>query len=585
MSLSAEDLIKLRKYLNHPEIKKHIKIREEFRNYTDSQINPDAIVIDIEDMDTLKNILRIIHALNNAKPANDPISVRAVAGGRKENDEYSASYSATEITKADINLRLTGHAFTNIERLADSNVVRVGGSVQMLELQKYIEKKYGLVLPTASLIPYVTVAGLSATGGHGTGRDMPSFVGLIRGATIITAHGEEVRLDRSNPDFEVLMSAHCGMLGVIKDMDIDCMPAKKLQNIQEKRSLAELFDEIRNGLFLKNEYVSVLISPLYRNDELTNRRLKNVDIITQKPVPLTTHNVNHHPSLDHFKQEAEMRAEQLVNVPEFLRQHEELIPLYMQNLVSPASIGNKDEFSEGDWATQWHFRTAFPHPDCGNDTTEKSVLDEICAFIPVKDVARNEAHGEEIIRFLEDLYAKMRDEMERGEYAVNYAIFIRFLAGSKAGLSCTAVPDGYHSCAIDITTIGNAGGFDEVKRYITDITLNEYHGNFHPGKNWTAGLDYRRIYGDKLDQYKQALVRWNQKNHIDEARNPFLNELMREVLQYPQRQLQAQPVMLEVPANLAALKQTGLYKPVAVKEKREARQQHERQKSSCCVIL
>lgn len=585
MSLSAEDIIKLRKFLNHPDVKKHIKISESFRNYTDSQINPDALVIDIEDEKTLQTVLRIIHALNDSKPKNDPITVRTVAGGRKENDEYSASYSATEITKADINLRLTGPAFTKIKRLADSNVVRVGGSVQMMELQKHIEKKYGLVLPTTSLIPYVTVAGLSATGGHGTGRDMPSFTGLIRGATIITAHGEEVRLERGDPDFDVLMSAHCGMLGVIKDMDIDCMPARKLQNIQEKRSLAELFDEIRNGLFLKNEYVSVLISPLYRKDELTNRNLKNVDIITQKPIPLTTLNVNHHPSLNHLKQEAEVRAEQLVNVPEFLRQHEELVPAYMQNLAAPASIGEKDEFSEGDWATQWHFRTAFPHPDCGNNDKEKSVLDEICAFIPVKDTERGAAHGEEIIKFMEDLYAKLLDEMERGEYSVNYAIFIRFLKGTKDGLSCTAVPDGYHSCAIDVTTIGSAGGFEELKRYITDVTLNEYNGKFHPGKNWSADTEFRRIYGDKLDQYKKALERWNQKNHVDAAKNPFLNDLMRAALEYPPRQLQSKPAMQDVPVNLTALKQAGMYKPVDPRQQREEHEQKATKKSRCCVIL
>lgn len=585
MSLSAEDIIKLRKFLNHPQIQKHIKISEEFRNYTDSQINPDALVIDIEDEETLKQVLRVIHALNNSKPQNDPITVRAVAGGRTENNAYSASYSATEITKADINLRLVGPDFIKIKRLADSNVVRVGGSVQIMELQKLIERKYGLVLPTASLIPYVTVAGLSATGGHGTGRDMPSFAGLIRGATIITAHGEEVRLERGDPDFDVLMSAHCGMLGVIKDMDIDCMPARKLQNIEEKRSLADLFDEIRNGLFLKNEYVSVLISPLYRKDELTNRDLKNVGIITQKPVPRSTLNINHHPSREHLKQEAEMRAEQLVNVPEFLRQHEELVPAYMQNLVSPASIGEKDEFSEGDWATQWHFRTAFPHPDCGNNSAEKSVLDEICAFIPVADTGRGEAHGEEIIKFLNDLYAKLHEEMERGEYAVSYAIFIRFLKGTKNGLSCTAVPDGYHSCAIDITTIGGAGGFDELKRFVTDITLNEYNGKFHPGKNWSAETDFRRIYGDKLDQYKNALQRWNQKHHIDATRNPFLNDLMRAALEYPPRQLQIKPAMEEVPVNLSALKQAGMYKPVDTRQQKEEREHRANKKSSCCVML
>lgn len=583
MSLSAEDIINLETFLKHSDIKCHVKVKKEFRNYMESQINPDALVIDVDDVATLKIILKKISAMNKNKTENDYLTARVAAGGRDKNGGYSASFSATEITRGDINIRLTGKEFTTVERLDDSTIVRVGGSVQMFELQEQLERRFGLVLPSTSLIPYVTVAGLSGTGGHGTGRDQTSFAGLIRGATIITANGEEKRLEVNDPDFHILMSAHAGTLGVIKDLDIECMPAKKLQMIQEKRSIPEFFDEVRNGLFLKNEYVSVMIVPEYRKekDELTNRHLKNVNIITHKPVPLTTYDVNHHPGLNHFIQETEVRAEQLLNVPQYLREHPDVTPALMQNLTGPASIGKKDEFSEGDWATQWHFRTAFPHPSHHSASPKDSVLDEICPFIKVKDTAPGEAHGEEIINFITDIYKKLY-QGKRSEFPVDYAIFLRFLQGDNDELACTAVPKGYHCCPIDITTIGNAKGFDEFKQYIADLTLNKYEGKFHPGKNWTMDMDYRRLIGEeKLLRYRAALERWNQKNHVDSTRNPFMNDLMRQVLLYPARQLQNEVVMQAVPNQLAALKHAGFHKPVTEQQKK----QPVFDRDSCCNIL
>jgi hypothetical protein len=522
MSLSAEDKKKLSRFLASPIMNDQSQIiRGGFKNYMNTQTVADAIVVNIETKMALHTFMCEIQALNKNKNPEDRIIVRAAAGGNHE-DPHSASYSATTCTSADIVLRLTGSEFHAISRMKDSNIMRVGASVQIGELDKQLYNKHQLALPTSSLIPYVSVGGLAAAGGHGTGKNQPSFAGLVRGMTLCLENGKEVHIDQSHPDFATIAGANNGLFGVVIDMDIECVPAQKMQCVMEKRSPIEFMEAVENGLFENDPYVSVMYVPTYLDDEMTNRTMNNVIIYRWRPAPLDTHNTNHDESLSDFEQAAEMKLSALVNVPEVLRKYPSLIPAYMRHITTPLAIGNRDQLALGPWHEMMHYRTAFPRD-----------LDEICGIFPVQDQPIRAAQGQEIVRALKHAMTLLGDHAKRGEYPVTYGLYFRYLQGTNGGLSFTAHPEGHHVCAMDITSNENIRGFADFKKNMQQFFIDEMHAKFHWGKNAPTDVDYAKLYGAAWENTKTVLERWHKQNHISTVKSALLNPLFSQVLDYP----------------------------------------------------
>lgn len=534
MSLSQDDIKELNRLINSVLLKNQVKVSRHWRNFMHNQQQHDAVVLDIQNREALQTLMKFLHARNQKKSADERIVVRAAAGGRKD-IRNSESYSATGIVKADIIIRLTGPDFTLVQPQKD-HVVRVGGSMQIGELDEYLYEKLGMVMPTSSLMPYVTVAGLSATGGHGTGRDQPSFAGLVKGMTLCTETGNIVHIDESHQDFEAIRAAHNGMYGIVLNMDIQCMPARKLQCVMERRGIPELKDEIRKGLLNDNEYVSIMLVPTYSDNEANNASIENVLIYRWKPVPLDTPNTNHTPVLDNFLQKIQGEVGNLVNIPEILRTYPDITPYYMRYAVRPFAIGNKDELSTGPWHEQAHYRSDFP-----TDFTE------ICGLFPVKDTQRPQEHGEEIIRAIDKTMELLEKHKQRGEYPLTFGLYFRYMQGTQGGLSITEHKDGYHICALDLATNERIPGFIEFEREMQEFFINELNGKLHWGKDATEDLNYQAMFGTGWSDTKAALEKWHQENNIDTAKSMLLNPYMSKVLDYPPPSLKDEPALLPQP--------------------------------------
>ena len=521
MSLSAEDKKTLKRFLTSSVMQNNVSTSLGFKNFMLTQQQADAIVVNVESKAALSALMLQIQALNKNKLPEDRIIVRAAAGGRKD-AEYSASYSATHCASADIVVRLTGDAFTHLSRLPNSNVVRVGASLQIGELDQSLYEKHALVLPTSSLIPYVTVAGLAAAGGHGTGKDQPSFAGLVCGATLCLENGEEVYINREHEDFATIMGANNGMFGVIISMDIECIAAKKMQCVMEKRSAIEFMEEVENGLFEHDPYVSAMYMPTYLPDEMSNRLVNNVIIYRWRPVPLDTKNTNHTPLLSDLAQDTQTALGSAVNIPEVLRRYPSLIPFYMRHITAPLAIGDTDELSVGPWHEMMHYRTSFP-----NDLTE------ICGIFPVKDQPPRTAHGQEIVKALKHAITLLDEHAKRGEYPITYGLYFRYLQGTNGGLSFTAHPKDHHVCAMDLTTNERVPGYATFEKSMQEFFMNEMNAKFHWGKNAPLNLDYQKMYGEDWQATKEAVEKWNRAHHLSTPKSALLNPLFSSVLKYP----------------------------------------------------
>lgn len=529
MALSAEDKQKLARFFKSALMNEEATTTTGFKNFMHTQEQDDAIVVNIQTRAALQTLMCEIQALNKNKKPEERIIVRAAAGGDYK-DPHSASYSATNVANADIIIRLTGREFKKLVPTSTPNSMRVGASLQIGELDQMLYEKFKLVLPSSSLIPYVTAAGLASTGGHGTGKDQPSFAGLVNGMTLCLENGSIIHIDRTYEDFETILGANNGLFGIIIDLDIQCAPAYKMQCVMEKRSVCEFMEEVEKGLFQNDPYVSAMYVPTYLPDEMTNTLVNNVIIYRWRPVPLDTPDTNHNQLLSDLSQELQTKLGNTVDIPNIIRHYPSIVPFYMQHIASPLTIGKMDELAVGPWHEMMHYRTSFPRD-----------LDEICGIFPVKDEPLNKPQGTEIVKALKHAISLLDEHAKRGQYPITYGMYFRYLQGTNGGLSFTAHPADHHVCAMDLTTNENAPGFAEFKAQMQAFFINEMQAKFHWGKNAPFDLDYKKLYGEELEKLKAVLETWHHDYHLSTQKSALLNPLFSTVLGYPVPSLVDQP--------------------------------------------
>src|SRR3990167_2136499 len=127
-------------------IRKHKKLKpvktdKNWKNFSKNLSLPKSLIIDIPDIQSLQETTKFIYQINETKKTLDRLTFRAIAGGRKS--AYSYSYSFTPCTEADILIRLTGKEFQSI-KISSEDVISVGASIQIGELDKILYEKYNL---------------------------------------------------------------------------------------------------------------------------------------------------------------------------------------------------------------------------------------------------------------------------------------------------------------------------------------------------------------------------------------------------------------------------------------------------------
>jgi hypothetical protein len=494
--------------------KNNIRYIKGWKNFSENLNSPKSIVLDVEDIQSLKSIVSTVNNLNQEKKSKKRILLRVAAGGREEC--YSESFSFTPGVEADIIIRLVGNEFREVKTTAHKNIMCVGASVQIGELDKELYDKHNLTLSTSSLIPYVTVAGLAANSGHGTGKDQPSFSGLIRAMTVCLPTGEIVRIDNTHKDFEAIRAANMGLFGIVLSVELECIEAKKMECIMDVTNLPDFIKKVKAGLFLNYPYVSVMYVPTYQENEMTSDIYNNVIIYSWTPVDKNTPDENSFPRLAHLTQQLEINLEKNLHVTDLISQFSHLIPYYTRYLLSNIAIGKEDKKSIGPWHTV-HYQTAFP----------KNIDDADYLFQVGKD-------SSEIVVAMEKIVNTLSKFAANEKYPIVDAIYLRFFAGTNGGLSTSAHKEGNYVCGLDMVSSNNIPGYQEFKSLMAHYFINsEIAAKPHWGKYVPLTVDYREMYGKNYDIFVQALSDWYQNHNIKIENSMFLNQFHCEVLQLP----------------------------------------------------
>lgn len=486
--------------------KNKISLMTGWENFSKNQQQPEALVFDITNVKEIQTILAKTNTLNQEKKPQDKLTIRVAAGGFAT--PYSESFSFTSCVPADIILQLTHKKFQDVSLLNEKkHIVKVGPAIQIGELDKILYEKYKLCLPTSSLIPYVTIAGLTANAGHGTGRDQPSVAGLIRAMTFLKPNGEIERIDTTHPDFENIRGSHMGIFGIMLDIEIECIPACKIENTIQSTNLSGLIGEIQKGLLHQYPYVTIMYIPEYRPSSGNN-----ITIAKWQPVSLDSKNTKMDVALRHFHQKRSIRYSDKFQIEEILSAHPKIIPFYMNYIVSNFAL-DKDSVSVRPWYDIAHSQTSFPRnlDDAGYlfETNKK---------------------GDEVIKALNTVSETLKNYAENKKYPLTYAIYLRFFQGTNGGLSTSIHSENKYICAFDMVSHPSIPGYPDFKRDMQKYFMESLHAKPHWGKHIPLDVNYAEVYGKNYNDFKKTLQHWYQECKMDVNKSPFLNKFHETIL-------------------------------------------------------
>ena len=484
------DLIK-REQLN-------IKVSQGWTNLMRSVQCPEMLVFDVASILSLRRIVRVIYTLNLRKKPADRILVRPAAGGLGQ--KYSESHSVHGVLGADIVIRLVGQDFLGIKSLDRSNkVVTVGAATQVGELNRLLNTQYQLALPNASLTPYVTVAGLAANAGVGTGRDEPAFPSLIRYFQFCLPNGDLIEMRETDPCFPLAQSAHQGLFGFVTQISLQCRDAVKLRRVERLMSVADFFQNIRAGLFTNNAFVSAMLQSAYHEQTPVPHREPTVRLYHWEPVSQDTPDHNAPTLFGRWLQESMTSTYDFFRGGRWFAAFPRLIPLFTRSVLIPSSIGKTDSTSVTSWSQSVHHQTSFPH-----DVHDVAFLFEVSE------------NGEEIIGALTIIYQEVKRCADAGEYPLLTGMYLRYLTGSNGGVSTTAHQSGKHVCSLDLVSSTHTECAHDFFQTIWDKLRDTYGARLHLGK-WLPA-DYQI----KTETLLDVLWSWYARHGLSLERSMLL---------------------------------------------------------------
>lgn len=172
---------------------------------------------------------------------------------------------------------------------AASRRVTVQAGIRIKALNDALAQ-HGLALPNLGSLAEMSFAGASTTGTHGTGVRLGNMATTIVGMTLITADGRRLTID-GDRDPELLSAARVsiGMLGVIAQVTIQCVPAYDLELLAWPMPYDEAVDN--------------LDSLLATNERVRFYWFANTDVIQVTTMNATTKPRSHaNPILTYFKE-------------------------------------------------------------------------------------------------------------------------------------------------------------------------------------------------------------------------------------------------------------------------------------------
>lgn len=180
---------------------------------------------------------------------------RASAAGQRVK-AVGAGHSFTDIaatTGVQLSLdRLSGFTSIDLERLR----VRVLGGTPLHVLNPALEG-IGLALPNLGDIDRQTITGAIATGTHGTGARRQGIAAAVTGLRIVTADGSVIDCSAEHEP-EVFQAARVslGALGVITEVELQCVPAFRLHASERGADIGEVLADT-DSLIESNDHVDI----------------------------------------------------------------------------------------------------------------------------------------------------------------------------------------------------------------------------------------------------------------------------------------------------------------------------------------
>jgi len=156
-----------------------------------------------------------------------------------------SGHSFTPLVATDgVLLRLDGlNGVVAVDR--DRSRVRVLAGTPLHELNPALQAQ-GLALPNLGDIDRQTVSGAVATGTHGTGTRLRGLADAVSGLTLVLADGSLLECS-AEVEPEVFEAARVGLgaLGVVVELELQCVPAFRLHAVEGLESLEGMLDDIQ----------------------------------------------------------------------------------------------------------------------------------------------------------------------------------------------------------------------------------------------------------------------------------------------------------------------------------------------------
>lgn len=153
----------------------------------------------------------------------------------------------------------------------------VSAGMTFAELAPLLEAR-GYALHNVGSVAHISVAGACSTGTHGSGDRAPCIAAAVRRVQLVTATGDVITLDRSDPDFAGLLPG-LGVHGIITSLTLDVQSSFAVaqtvwQGIDTATGLAH-FDEVMASAYSVSVFTT--LGPRSFGDVWVKRRMDEAD--------------------------------------------------------------------------------------------------------------------------------------------------------------------------------------------------------------------------------------------------------------------------------------------------------------------
>jgi FAD-linked oxidoreductase len=120
--------------------------------------------------------------------------------------------------------------------------VRLAAGTHLWELPELL-RPHGLALQNMGDIDRQTIAGATSTGTHGTGLGFAGLAAQLTAVTLVTGTGEVLRVDEAHrPELLPAVRLGLGALGILVEVEVQCVPAFLLRAVEHPAPLEEVLD-------------------------------------------------------------------------------------------------------------------------------------------------------------------------------------------------------------------------------------------------------------------------------------------------------------------------------------------------------